>query len=262
MLRQRQDRRGRRGLPRLALRGSPRGRGRQPQPAPGPERDASARRRGAARPGRRPARAAQRRQPALLRGRGGAAGRALPPDGRALRPRRPPGGARRLAGGPLRRPPRHGRVRAPGDRRQAGAAGDRAHPRGRPARALRSTWSPSRTTSRSPSVPTSPAGKRSRRPSPRLAARLPDDCLRAGGRRVGVRGAGRGPVRAPGAGRDRLPRALGAGPRLLRAPRAALRARGGAGPRHRRTRASSTRSSPSPRPTSRRWSTTCAPARR
>ena len=59
-----------------------------------------------------------------------AAGRAhraaVPPDGRALRARRPADRARHLAGGALGRAPRRGRVRASGDRRQAGAAGDRA----------------------------------------------------------------------------------------------------------------------------------------
>ena len=54
------------------------------------------------------------------------AGAAMPPDGRAVRSRRPVGRARRDAGGALRRAPRRGRVRAPGDRRQAGAAGVRA----------------------------------------------------------------------------------------------------------------------------------------
>ncbi len=41
------------------------------------------------------------------------------------------------------------------------------------------------------------------------------------------------PVHRAGAGRDALPRALGAGARLLRAPRAAVRPRGRAGARHR-----------------------------
>ena len=46
------------------------------------------------------------------------------------------------------------------------------------------------------------------------------------GRRVGVRAPRRRPVRAPGAGRDALPRALGARPRLLRPPRPARGPRG------------------------------------
>ena len=61
-----------------------------------------------------------------------------------------------------------------------------------------------------------------------------DDRLRRRGRRVGVRAAAERPVRAPGAGRDALPRALGAGARVLRPPRAARRARGARGPRQRR----------------------------
>ncbi len=62
---------------------------------------------------------------------------------------------------------------------------------------------------------------------------LPDARLRARRRGVGARARCRGPVRPPGARRDRLPRALGAGPRLLRPPRPARRARGEADPRHR-----------------------------
>ena len=57
----------------------------------------------------------------------------------------------RLAHGALGRPPRGRRVRAPGDRRQAGAAGDRRSRRGRRRSATRWSWSPSPTTSRSPS---------------------------------------------------------------------------------------------------------------
>ena len=83
-------------------------------------------------------------------------------------------------------------------------------------------------------------------------ARVPDDRVRAGGGGVGVRAARRRPVRAPGAGRDPLPRALGAGARVLRPPRAARRARGPQPATTPAPRASSIRSWPSPRPTSTR----------
>ncbi len=160
------------------------------------------------------------------------------------------------AGRALRRPPRRGRVRPSGDRRQARAARDRARRRGRVAAGA------------------GRGGRRARRHRGRLrgrragrrrdgrgagrgpGARLPDDRLRALRRRVGVRARGRRPVRAPGAGRDALPRALGAGPCLLRPPRPARGPRGARRSTTPAPRASSTRSSPRPRPTSTRSSTT------
>ena len=76
----------------------------------------------------------------------------------------------------------------------------------------------------------------------------------------------RRPVRRPGAGRDDLPRAVGARARLLRAPRAADRARRAARATTRAPRRSSTRSSARPRTTSTRSSPTsrgrCWPRRR
>ena len=57
-----------------------------------------------------------------------------------------------------------------------------------------------------------PGGARSRQPDRRIRGR---------GSRVGVPAVRRRPVRAPGARGDALPRALGAGARVLRAPRAA-----------------------------------------
>ena len=62
---------------------------------------------------------------------------------------------------------------------------------------------------------------------------MPDDRVLAVGRRVGAAPSQRRPVRAPGVDRDSLPPAVGAGARLLRAPRPAGGAQRGAGPRHR-----------------------------
>ena len=147
-----------------------------------------------------------------------------------------------LAGGALRRAPRRGRVRAPGDRRQAGAARARPRRRGRPL-ARRSRCWPSPTTSRSPSAPAT-AGER--RGAGARGARLPDRRVRAVGARVGVRAARRDdPFVAPGAGRDALPRALGARARVLRAPRAARGPRRAAACTTPARRASSIRSSAS-----------------
>ena len=164
----------------------------------------------------------------VLRRRGGAHRAPLPPHGRALRARRAPDRARPLAGGALGRAPRRRRVRAPGDRRQARAAGDR------PARRGRAAGAPARPDRRARRhrdrvrAPRTASPRRSPR-CPGRGARLPDDRLRRrGGRRLGVRAAGRGPVRAPGAGRDALPRPLGARARVLRPPRPAR------GPRERR----------------------------
>ena len=64
-------------------------------------------------------------------------------------------------------------------------------------------------------------------------ARLPDARLRPGRRRVGVRATQLGPLGPPGAGGDALPRALGAGARVLRPPRPARGPRGAPGARHR-----------------------------
>ena len=61
---------------------------------------------------------------------------------------------------------------------------------------------------------------------------LPERGVRPRRRRVGVRAGGRRRVRRPGAGRDALPRALGARARVLRAPRPAHRPRRRAGARH------------------------------
>ena len=170
---------------------------------------------------------------ALLRARGRAARALLPPDGRALRPRRATGRVRALAGRALGRASHRGRVRPPGDRRQAGAAGARARARRAARSAMQAArcWSP--TTSRSPSRP---------RPTPRAAPPLElareRGCLTiafgAGRRRVGVRPRRRRPVRTPGADRDPLPRALGAGARLLRPSRPARGPRGARRPRQRR----------------------------
>ena len=67
--------------------------------------------------------------------------------------------------------------------------------------------------------------RRRRRSSAGVAAarraRLPDGRVRAARRRVGAQPPSDDPFVAPGAGRDALPRAVGAGARLLRAPRAA-----------------------------------------
>ena len=69
----------------------------------------------------------------------------------------------------------------------------------------------------------------------RARARLPDDRVLAGrGRRVGVRPADRRPVHPAGAGRDALPRPVGARPRVLRASRAARGAQRAPRPRRRR----------------------------
>ena len=127
-------------------------------------------------------------------------------------------GARR---GALRRAPRRGRVRPPGDRRQARAAGARAPPRA----AARCRWSCRR------------AGRhrdrlRRRRVTCAALARARAGCLTIAFAHVGAEWEfdppTRRPVRAPGARRDALPRAVGARARVLRAPRAARGPRSGA----------------------------------
>ena len=123
---------------------------------------------------------------------------------------------RALAGGALGRAPRRGRVRAPGDRRQARAARDRRWP------ARAATWPRRSSCSRDPDDiaiafgADEDGGEAARALARRPRARLPDDRVRRGRRRVGVRAADRRPRRAPGAGRDALPRAVGARPRVLR----------------------------------------------
>ena len=147
------------------------------------------------------------------------------------------GGSSRSACSPAdaqRRAPRRRRVRPSGHRRQARAARAR---RGR-VRTLRCSSGP--TTSRWRSA----RARRSRRRSARRATR---GCLTIAFAAVGaeweLRRADRRPVHRAGAGRDRLPRAVGARARLLRAPRAARRPRRGPASRHRRVARSSIRSS-------------------
>ena len=132
-------------------------------------------------------------------------------------------------------------------------------PRGRAADRAGRRWSPSPTTSRSPSAPTSRTAETVAALALRARARLPDDRLRARRAPSGSSSRpSRGPVRAPGAGRDALPRALGAGARVLRPPRPARGPRGARRSTTPARRASSTRSWPSASTTSRRSSRTCA----
>ena len=125
------------------------------------------------------------------------------------------------AAGALGRAPRRGRVRAPGDRRQARAARRSGSP------ASRRRWPPSSTCSPSPTTSSIAFGEPGDGPQParRSALARARGCLTVAfaraGRRVGARAARRRPVRAPGAGRDGLPRALGARARVLRPPRPA-----------------------------------------
>ena len=136
--------------------------------------------RGDRRTGRGAPRGAHGGQPPLLRRRGRPDRPPLPPDGRALRARRPAGGARRVAGGALGRPPRRGRVRASGDRRQARAA-RRSGSRARAGRSPRRSRCWSRpTTSCWPSRPTRRRAPRSRRPPSAAASR---SACRSSGRR-------------------------------------------------------------------------------
>ena len=161
---------------------------------------------------------AHAREQRVLPARVGAAGGAVRRDGAALPARRAAARGRRG----VRRAPRRGRVRPPGDRRQAGAAGaGDADARG------------------------AGAGVRVRRHRRHLQR-----ARGAGGRGVVLPAHGR-PVRSPGAGRDALPRALGARARVLGASRPL------AG-RARARRASSIRSWTAGRPTSRRCARTCS----
>ena len=73
-----------------------------------------------------------------------------------------------------------------------------------------------------------------RRPSRWPRARVPDGRLRASGPSGSSTRPSDDPFVAPGAGRDALPPAVGAGARVLRAPRPARGPRGAAGARHRR----------------------------
>ena len=148
----------------------------------------------------------------------------MPPDGRAVRARRPADRLRLDAGGAVGRASRSGRVRPSGDRRQAGAARARPHARGRRAGGA---GGPGGRAGRHR------AGARRLAPGPGGAAaggrpRLPDDRLPGGLLPARRR------RRAPGADRDALPRAVGAGARVLRPPRAARGARGAAAARRRR----------------------------
>ena len=235
--RQRAHRRGRRRVRGLAGARWPRARGR-PR-----DRRGLARRRARAR--RAPAGRAHRGQRALLRAteasgsRGSATG--WPSASRAA------GGWSRVGAPPPARSdvaPRRRRVRAPGDRRQARAAGDRAvaarRAAGRARLDLLAEPDDIVHRLRRPADGRARGGARAR-----ARARLPDGRLRAARRRVGVRAAERRPVRAPGAGRDALPRALGARARVLRAPRPARGPRRAARCTTPARRASSTRSWPS-----------------
>ena len=141
----------------------------------------------------------------------------------------------RSPGRALGRPPRRGRVRPPGDRRQAGAAGASGSPReGGAARARRLT-----AVAEPDDIAIAfEADADDREPARRSRLARERGCLTiafgpAGAEWEFVPGA-EDPFVAPGAGRDALPRALGAGPRLLRPPRAARGPRGARRPRHRR----------------------------
>ena len=88
-------------------------------------------------------------------------------------------------------------------------------------------------------------GEAARARGARPRAGMPDDRVLAGRRRIRVRAAERGPAHPPGTRRDALPRAVGARACVLRAPRAARRARRRVPCTTPARRASSTRSSPS-----------------
>ena len=149
---------------------------------------------------------------------------------------------------PLRRPPRRGRVRPPGDRRQAGAARARRWP----PRAGRSPRRSALLAEPEDIVIGFGSTRAGRRRETRCARARRRGCLTIAFA-AGAGGASgssirrRRPVRPPGAGRDALPRALGAGPRLLRPPRAARGPRAPAASTTAAPRASSTRSSREPR---------------
>ena len=193
--------------------------------------------------GRRPTSGSSRPRPSASRGCATAMAERFARGGRLV-------ALGRLARGALGRAPRRGRVRPPGDRRQAGAAGDRA-------RRARAGRSPRRSSCVAEpddiAIAFGPASARSRtRSRSRARARLPDDRLRARRRRVGVRAAERRPVRRARSWSRRSTTCSGSSCTCSSSTAACSRA----ATRGRCTtpapRASSTRSSPSARPTSRR----------
>ena len=162
----------------------------------------------------------------VLRRRGRAPRAAVPRDGRALRARRAAARVRRV-----------GR-RTGSDARHVAVefvhpviVGKRALPRAR-------RWRPERVALLAEADDIAIAfgagdgGRGRRRGGAR--ARLPDRRVRAVGAEWEFQPPADDPFVAPGAGRDALPRALGARARVLRAPRAAQRPRRRAGARHRR----------------------------
>ena len=151
-----------------------------------------------------------------------------------------------LAGGALGRAPRGGRVRPPGDRRQARAAGASAlaGEGGDLARQVDAARAARRHRDR---VRRRRGRRRGR--ARRVALARARGCLTIA---FSPRGAewefeppSARPVRPPGAGRDALPRAVGARARVLRPPRAARRAATPGACTTPARRASSTRSWPS-----------------
>ena len=120
-----------------------------------------------------------------------------------------------------RRPARLGGVRAPGDRRQAGVAGAGPGP------GLRGASAGGPAAGGHGDGLRFPGRGRGGGAGARGGARAGRDDVRphGGGGRILVRPAGRGSVRRPGGLRGPLPRALGDGARVLRAPRAGPRRR-------------------------------------
>ena len=241
--RERQDRRGSRRPSRLALRGGGAG-GRRGCDRRRARREAARRMRSARRSG--PRRIGASSRPRRTRWRAAATG--WPSDLPAA------GGWSRwgLAGGALRRPPRRGRVRPSRDRRQTGAAGDRPSP----AREARSAQVGADRRARRHRDRLRRRGARRRRLRRRSASARERGCLTIAFAPCGAEWEFDPPSDDPFVRQElaetALPRALGARPRVLRASRPARGPRGGPGPRRRRTRASSTRSSPRARRTSRR----------
>ena len=201
MLVERPHRRGRRRVARLARAGGGTG-----ARAACEHRIGRPRSRSGSRCARTPTRASSRPRPSGSRGCATGMAERFARGGRLLAVGATPVGA-------LRRAPRRGRVRASRDRRQAGAAGARPRARGRAGRRA------ARAARRAGRHRRSASARRGRR-SP---ARGERGCLTIAfarrGRRVGVRAADDDPFVAPGAGRDALPRAVGARARVLRAPR-------------------------------------------